>query len=268
MECWSNRKEIVMTGHRLQNKVGIITGAGAGIGRAEALLFAAEGAKIIVADWDKESGFATVKLIKEKGGEAALFQGNINKTEEVKKLIDFCVEKYGKLNILVNNAGINLAGKGDSTVTETSEEIFDQVLGVDLRGSFLCCKYALQQMLKNGGGTIVNTASTAAIRGRVVSAYGIAKSGVLALTRTIAVSYAEGNIRCNTLSPGSTYTELLKTTYQTQEALDARIAKIPMRRFGTPEEIAMAALFLASEESSFMTGTNIIVDGGELSGYK
>jgi len=253
---------------RLASKAGIITGAGTGIGRAEAMLFAAEGARIVVADIDTSGGLETVKLIKDKGGEASFFRVNVTGTEEVKALMEFCVKTYGKIDILVNNAGINLAGKGDSLVSETTEDVFDKVLDIDLKGSFLCCKYAVQQMLKNGGGVIVNTASIAAFRGRAVTAYGIAKGGILALTRTVAVSYALDNIRCNTLSPGSVNTDLFQSTYKTPEAIEARVSKIPMHRFGQPEEVAKAALFLASDDSSFITGTNIMVDGGELAGFK
>jgi len=257
-----------MRSQRLLGKVCIITGSGTGIGRAESILFAAEGAKIIVADTNEESGLETVKIIENENGEAAFFQVDITKLEEVRALIDFCVKKYGKLNILVNNAGISLHGKGDTIITETPEEVFDKVINIDLKGSFLCCKYAIQQMLKNGGGTIVNTGSVAATRGRAVTSYGIAKAGILALTRSIAVSYATDNIRCNTLSPGSVFTDLARATYKTPEAMNARVGKIPMKRYSQPEEQAYAALFLASDESSFMTGENMIVDGGELAGFK
>jgi NAD(P)-dependent dehydrogenase (short-subunit alcohol dehydrogenase family) len=257
-----------MSDQRLKGKVSIITGSGKGIGRAEAILFASEGSKIVVADTNTESGIETVKMIKDKGGEAVFFQVDITKTEEVKALIEFCVNTYGKLNVLVNNAGIHLGGRGDTIITETSEEVFDKVINVDLKGSFLCCKYAIKQMLKNGGGAIVNTGSVAATRGRAITSYGIAKAGVLALTRNIAVSYATENIRCNTLSPGSVLTDMNKASNQSKEAMDARIEKVPMKRNAQPEEQAYAALFLASDESSFMTGENMIVDGGELAGPK
>jgi len=257
-----------MTNQRLQDKVGIITGAGTGIGRAEAILFSTEGAKIIVSDLDSDSGLKTVKIIKDNGGEASFFQVDVTKTEEVKAMIAFCVKTYGKLDILVNNAGIHLGGRGDSSITETSEEVFDKVIDVDLKGSFLCCKYAIPEMIKNGGGSIVNTASVAGLRGRAVTAYGIAKAGVLALTRTVAVTYARDNIRCNTLSPGSVNTELFQSNYKNPEAIEARVSKIPMHRAGESEEVAKAALFLASKESSFVDGDNLIVDGGELAGFK
>jgi len=257
-----------MANHRLQDKVGIITGSGTGIGRAEAILFAAEGAKIIVSDLDSNGGLETVKMIQDKGGEASFFRVDITKSEEVKAMISFCIKTYGRLDILVNNAGIHLGGRGDTIITETSEEVFDKVLNVDLRAYFLCCKYSIPEMLKNGGGSIVNTASVAGLRGRAVTAYGIAKAGVLALTRTIAVSYAREGIRCNSISPGTTSTNQSKSAYTTPEALAARASKIPMNRIGQPEEQAYAALFLASKESSFVNGDNLIVDGGELAGFK
>ncbi len=154
-------------------------------------------------------------------------------------------------------------------VAETPEDIWDKTMNVNLKGTFFCCKYGVQQMLKTGGGTIVNTASLAGVRGRAVVAYGSSKAGIIGLTRSIAVSYAMDNIRANSISPASTMTDQLKGVYGTPEAIAARVAgRIPMGRPAQPEEMAYAALFLACSESSFITGHNLIVDGGETAGFK
>lgn len=242
----------------LQNKVAIITGAGRGIGRAAAMRFAKEGAKVVVAEIDSKEGKETVDLIKAAEGEAFFIQVDITRTDDAKKMIDSAIEKYGRLDVLFNNAGIELTGK----VEDMSEANWDRLLGINLKGIFLCCKYAIPHMLRQGAGAIINTASIAGLFGLSnEGAYCASKGGIIALTKALAMDYAPSNIRVNCICPGPTATRL--TPDRT-----AIIEKIPMGRLGKSEEIAAAALFLASKESSFITGHALVVDGGFTAGYK
>lgn len=243
---------------QLKDKVAVITGAGSGIGRATALLFAQEGAKVVVADYSDEGGEETVKQIEEKGGKATFVRVDVSQAADVQKMVKAATDKYGRLNILYNNAGI----EGPSAPTgNLSEADWDRVLSVNLKGVFLGSKYAIPQMLKQGSGVIINTASIAGLVGfNNMPAYCASKGGVISLTKAMALEYAKNNIRVNCICPGVIRTPMLNRT--PSPAVEAMVKREPIGRFGEPEEIAQAALYLASDRSSFITGTALIVDGG------
>lgn len=245
---------------RLKNKVAIITGAGSGIGRATALLFAKEGAKIVVADYNAEGGNKTVSMIKKNKGNAIFVKTDVSKEADVKNMVDAAINKFKKIDILFNNAGIELS----KTVTETSAEEWDRMIGIDLKGVFLGCKYAIPRM-KNG--SIINTSSAAGIVGFPnLAAYCAAKGGVVMLTKEMALDYAKKGIRVNAICPGAIMTPMIERFFEkapNPEAAKKQMASMhPLGRFGTADEIAYAALFLASDESSFITGHALLVDGG------
>lgn len=248
---------------RLAGKAAIITGAGAGIGRATAFLFAKEGARVVVADCDPEAGTKTVRLIEENGGAAIFLQVDVSKAADVKRMVERTVEKYGRLDILVNNAGIYTQGD----VVEAAEEEWDRILDVNLKGVFLCSKYSIPEMIKGGGGSIVNIGSEAGIVGiKNQVAYNVSKSGVIALTKSMALDFALHNIRVNCLCPGRTLTPLVeKVIAEAQDPESTRRAleeDRPLKRMGRPEEIAAGILFLASDESPYATGSILSIDGG------
>jgi len=243
---------------RLDGKVAIITGAGMGMGQAGALLFAKEGAKVVVVDWNAEAGEETVKMIKNAGGEAIFVKADVSKAKDVENMVRTTVDTYGKLDIIYNNAAI--LGKAAPT-EKTSEEDWDRIMSINLKGVWLGMRYAIPEMLKNGGGSIINTASQCGDRGtRYLCAYCAAKGGVLALTRVTAMEVATKNIRVNALNPGIIATPMVTASSKEEQAGFAAI--IPQRRLGKPEEVAYAALFLASDESSHVTGHTLVVDGG------
>lgn len=243
----------------LKNKVAFVSGAGSGIGRAVAEAYAREGAKVIVSDVNAEHGDETVKIIKDNGGEAFFIKGDSSSASDNKRLVEETVTKYGRLDISCNNAG--MGGPAKSTGEYEPEE-WDRVIALNLSGVFYACRYQLEQMEKNGGGSIVNIAS---IHGTVAApnspAYTATKHGVVGLTKNIAVEYAQKNIRCNAVGPGYIETALLKNNLN-KNAMNAVAAKAPMNRLGTSEEIAELVLFLSSDKSSFTTGSYIIADGG------
>jgi NAD(P)-dependent dehydrogenase (short-subunit alcohol dehydrogenase family) len=248
---------------RLAGKVAIITGAGAGIGLATALLFAKEGAKVVVADCDPEKGAEAVSLIREKGGEAIFIQVDVSKADNVKDMVKTTVERYGKLDILVDNAGIY----AQADVVEATEEEWDRILNVNLKGVFLCSKYSIPEMIKGGGGSIVNIGSEAGIVGiKNQVAYNVSKSGVIALTKSMAIDFAAHNIRVNCVCPGTTETPLVKAALErAPDPVAARRAveeSRPANRLGRPEEIAAGILYLASDESPYATGAILSIDGG------
>lgn len=247
---------------RLAGKVAVITGAGSGIGRAGALLFAQEGAKVVVADCVKPSGEETVKMVKDSSGEAIFVEVDVANADSVKNLLRRVIENYGKLDILWNNAGI--CGKTLSVVDET-EENWSLVNNVTLKGVWLGMKYAIPEMLKTaGGGSIVNTTSEAAERGiPYLTAYTVAKGGVLSLTRAAAIEWADKNIRINAVSPGTTKTPLLYGDFD-DKFINSMAEGVPMKKLGEPINPAYAALFLASDEAAHTTGAVLWVDGGVL----
>ncbi|WP_417610976.1 SDR family NAD(P)-dependent oxidoreductase [Owenweeksia hongkongensis] len=243
---------------QLENKVALVTGAGSGIGKAVATLYAKEGAKVIVNDINEENGQLVVDQIKSDGGEAFFIGGDVSKEEDVQNLIKNTVEKYGQLDIACNNAGIG----GEQNLTgQYSVDSWNKVVAINLNGVFLNCKYQLEQMEKNGGGVIVNMASIHGVAAAPMSsAYTTTKHAVVGLTKNIGVEYAQKNIRCNAVGPGYIDTPLLSMA--SPEMLEALKAKHPMNRLGKAEEVAELVLFLSSEKSSFITGGYYLIDGG------
>ena len=252
---------------RLDGKVALITGAGNGMGQVASVLFASEGARIVVADFSEAGGAETVAAVKAVGGEAAFVKVDVANSDQVSAMVDFAMARFGALNVLYNNAGIFPADDGG--VTETPEPTWDRVMEVNLKGVWLGCKYGIPAMLASGGGSIVNVASFVALMGAATAqiAYTASKGGVLAMTREIAVEYGRQNIRANSLCPGPVSTPMLEELMSDPARKARRLVHIPMGRLGQAEELAKAALFLASDDSSFMTGAQLVVDGGITAAY-
>jgi len=244
---------------RLKDKIAIITGAGSGIGRGAALAFAREGANVLVADWSEETGKETAKLIKKQAGEAFFAKVDVSNSNNVADMVKQCLDKYGRVDILFNNAGIVKMG----ALHEIAEADWDQVINVNLKGIFLCSKAVIPQMLKQGKGKIVNTASIAGLVGfDQVGAYCASKGGIIALTREMAVEYAPKKINVNCIAPGIIKTAMTKDMLNDPATAQGFSASTPYPRLGEPEDIAMAAVYLASDESDFVTGNILVVDGG------
>jgi len=244
---------------KLKNKVAIITGGSSGIGKATAILFAEEGCKIIIADVDSKSGKEVEKMIRSKGGEAFFIKTGVTNSSEVKKLMDKTVEKYGKLDILFNNAGIYFM----KSFEKITEDDWDKTLDINLKGAFLCSKYALP-LLKKTKGTIINNASVLGIKPEPESAaYCASKAGLISLTRAMALEYSKIGIRVNCVCPGPILTPLLKKALPTKKDLGRVASYMPMKRIGTSGEVAKVVLFLASDDASYVTGAIYTVDGGE-----
>jgi len=251
---------------KLKEKVAIITGAGQGLGKAIALGFSREGAKVLVADIFKEIGGETAQEIKKQGGEASFFQVDISKSDEVQQMVAAAVERYGKVDILVNNAAINTMANSQMI----TEEVWDRTIAINLTGTFLCSKYAIAEMQKTGGGIIINIASVQGLEGFANSlAYSASKGGVMNLTKCLAIDHARDNIRVNAICPADIETPMLNNLVE-QEGMEPMkkymLRKHAMRRFGKPGEIASVAVFLACDDSSYITGENITVDGGWMCG--
>ncbi len=252
---------------RLKGKTALITGAANGIGRESALLFAAEGASVVAVDLQEEAGQAVAAEIEAAGGTASFVRADVSSDADSAAMIAAAEERYGALHVLFNNAGI--MDSADDDALSTSEEVFDRTMAINLKGVFLGCKHGIPALLRAGGGSVVNTASFVAQLGAATPqvAYTASKGGVLALTRELAVVHARENIRVNALCPGPLRTELLMKFLDTEEKKQRRLVHVPMGRFGEAREMAQAALFLASEESSFVTGTTFNVDGGITAAY-
>ena len=252
---------------RLEGKVALITGASQGIGRETALLFASEGASVVVVDVKDDAGQQTVKDIQAAGGKATYAHADVSKAADCENMVKVAEDTYGKLNILFNNAGI-MHGDDDNAVT-TEEAVWDLTMAINLKGVFLGCKYGIPALRRAGGGSIINTASFVAVLGAATPqlAYTASKGGVLSMTRELATIHARENIRVNALCPGPLRTELLMSFLNTEAKKQRRLVHVPMGRFGEAKEIAYAALYLASDESSYVTGTEFMVDGGITAAY-
>ncbi len=246
---------------RLESKVALVTGGGSGIGRASALTFAREGAKVVVVDVVVDGGEETIGMIKKAGGEAIFVKADVSKAAEVEAMVNRAVEAYGRLDCTHNNAGIEgvLA-----TTAECREEDWDRVIAINLKGVWLCMKYEIPQILKQGGGSIVNTASGAGLIGfPQLPVYVASKHGVVGLTKTAALEYAKLGIRVNAVCPGVINTPMIeRVTSGQSEVTEMMVASEPVGRMGKPEEIAEAVVWLSSEAASFVTGHAMSVDGG------
>ncbi len=252
---------------RLQGKVALITGAGGGIGRESALLFAREGAAVLSVDLDGTSAEETARLVNEAGGRAQALAVDVSQAEGCEAMVAAAERSFGHLDVLFNNAGVMVPGDDDAVNTE--ESVWDLTMNVNAKGVFFGCKYGIPALRRAGGGSIVNTASFVALMGAATPqiAYTASKGAVLALTRELAVVHAREGIRVNALCPGPLRTELLMKFLDTDAKKQRRLVHIPIGRFGEAREIAQAALFLASDESSFVTGADLAVDGGITAAY-
>ncbi len=252
---------------RLANKVAIITGSAGGMGQAAAMLFAQEGASIVVTDVATDSGEATVNEIKGAGGTAIFVKADVSKDLEVKALVDAALSAFGHIDILYNNAGVMPAT--DGSVTEIDETLWDRVLDINLKSTFLCTKYTIPQMVKQGQGSIINIASFVAFMGCTVpqDAYTASKGGLIALTKSLAIQYGRHGVRCNAICPGPIETPLLRNLWANEDERNLRLNRIPLGRFGEARDIIYLALYLASDESAWTTGSWIVVDGGITSNY-
>lgn len=252
---------------RLKDKVALITGAGNGIGRETALLFAVEGATVVAVDLDETALDEVVTGIKASGGKAIGVGADVSSATGCEIMVSAAENEFGRLDILFNNAGIMMSEDGDAV--NTDEDVWDRTMAVNAKGVYLGCKYGIPAMLRSGGGSIINTASFVAIVGAATPqlAYTASKGAVLALTRELAVVHAREGIRVNALCPGPLRTELLMSFLDTEEKRQRRLVHVPMGRFGEAKEMADAVLFLASDESSYITGTEFLVDGGLTAAY-
>jgi NAD(P)-dependent dehydrogenase (short-subunit alcohol dehydrogenase family) len=245
---------------RLKEKVAIVTGSGAGIGRAIATTFAREGARVVVADMDEEAGRGTVAAIQANEGTALFVHTDVSQVEDTQRLVEAALSAYGRLDVLVNNAGVYTRGD----VVSTSVEIWNRLLSINLTGVFLCCKAAIPALRQAGGGAIVNISSSVGWQYAApgIAAYAASKFGVTGLTKAMACDHLPENIRVNCICPGPTDTPLIRSS-RSPEDLVAFMDAQPIGRLGSPDEIAAAALFLASDEASFVTGVAFPVDGGQ-----
>ena len=252
---------------RLADKVAIITGSGSGMGQVAAELFASEGASVVVTDINEQAAGETVTRIREAGGIAIFVKADVTKEDEVKSLVELSVETFGHVDVLYNNAGVMLSE--DTSVVDNSEAIWDKVLDINLKSAFLCTKYTIPQMMKQGKGSIINVASFVAFMGCTVpqDAYTASKGGMLSLTKSLAVQYGRHGIRCNAICPGPIETPLLRYLWTSEEERNKRLNRIPLERFGEAKDIVYMALYLASDESSWTTGSWLMVDGGISSNY-
>ncbi len=244
---------------RLEGKVAIVTGAGSGIGKATAVLFASEGAKVTIAEINEDAGKKTVGEIRNAGGEAIFIKTDATKEADVANVVKATIEEFGMLNILFNNVGKGSGG----TVVSTTEEYWDEIMTMNLKPAFFCSKYAIPEMIKTGGGSIINMASIGGLSGGFSATFCASKGGIVNLTRSMAVAHAREGVRVNCVCPGYIDTPMIRdTVLKDPENREKIAARHPMNRVGTAEEVAYAVLFLASDEASFVTGVILPVDGG------
>jgi len=252
---------------RLEGKVALITGGGSGMGMVASKLFASEGAKVVLTDVNDAASETVAVAIAESGGEAIHVHADVSSEADARAMVSTAVERFGRLDILYNNAGVML--DTDGSVDTTDASVWDTTLAINVKGVAFGCKYGIPAMIESGGGSIINVASFVAWLGAATSqtAYTASKGAVLAMTREIAVEYARKGIRCNALCPGPIDTPMLQELLSDPSRRQRRMVHIPMGRLGKAEELAKAALFLASDDSSFMTGASLIVDGGITAAY-
>lgn len=247
---------------RLENKVALITGAGSGLGREAAKLFAKEGARLVLNDISAELVEETAQMVTAAGGDAIAVAGSVASEADVEKTIKAGVDRFGKVDTLYNNAGI--MPDEDVSVLTMEPDVWRRVLDVNTQGVALCCKYGIPEIIKAGGGAVVNVASFVALVGCSVpqDAYTASKGAVIALTQSLAVQFGPKGVRSNAICPGPIITPLMETLFATEAAKMLRLNRIPMGRFGQPPDVAYAALFLASDEASWINGASLVVDGG------
>lgn len=252
---------------RLDGKVALITGGASGMGMVASRLFAGEGARIVLTDVADEPGRAVAEDIVERGGDAIYVHADVSSETDAQAMVAASVQRYRRLDVLYNNAGVMLAD--DGSVTENAAQVWDRTLAINVKGVAFGCKYGVPAMIDSGGGSIINVASFVAWMGAATSqtAYTASKGAVLSMTREIAVEYARRGIRCNALCPGPIDTPLLAELLSDPARRQRRFVHIPMGRLGQAEELAKAALFLASDDSSYMTGASLVVDGGITAAY-
>lgn len=252
---------------RLANKVALITGSASGMGQVAAEIFAREGASVVITDIASEAGEETAQRIRSAGGQAIFIRANVASEAEVEQMIAAAINAFGRIDVLYNNAGI--MPDDDGSVVDLSESTWNRIMDVNLKSTLLCSKYTLPHMVRAGRGSIINIASFVAFMGCTVpqDAYTASKGGLLALTKSFAVQYGPHGIRCNAICPGPIETPLLRTLWVNEEARDLRLQRIPLGRFGAPEDIVYLALYLASDESTWTTGAWLTVDGGITSNY-
>jgi NAD(P)-dependent dehydrogenase (short-subunit alcohol dehydrogenase family) len=248
----------------LRSKIALVTGGSSGIGRATALAFAKAGANVVVAARRIPDGEVTVDLVRQAGGEAQFVQADVSVREDVERLVDFCVQSCGGLDFACNNAGIE--GTPYVPAAQYEEDVWDRVMAVNLKGVWLCMKSQIPEMLKRGGGAIVNMSSVAGLKGgRIGVAYYASKHGVIGLTKAAALEYATEGIRINAVCPAVIKTEMAERSFfHDKELTESVLARHPVGRFGTPEEVASAVVWLCSDSASFVTGHALPVDGGLL----
>jgi NAD(P)-dependent dehydrogenase (short-subunit alcohol dehydrogenase family) len=251
---------------RLRGLSAIVTGSATGIGKVTAMLFASEGARVVVSDIDEAPAREVVSAIAAQGGEAIFVKADISNPEDARQLIETTVRSYGQLDVLVNNAAVY---RGDGNILGVPDEVWNKVIGVNLKGTYLCCKFAIAQMMQQSKGSIVNISSVNALMGFSLTAYTASKGGVEALTRMLAIDFGPKGIRVNSICPGTIMTENSIAVYAERPGLEEQVTKMyPVGRLGVPRDVAECALYLASDASAFVTGASLVVDGGLTSGRK